>query len=77
MKSTLNVICYAGHRADVTPRRFFLGERKVEIEELVDQWIGEDHRYFKVRGDDGAVYILRQNTCTDIWELTLYDRAGS
>lgn len=76
LKTTVNVICYAGHRADVSPRRFFLGERCVEVVEILDQWIGSDHRYFKVRGDDGSFYILRQDTITDTWELTMFDKGS-
>jgi hypothetical protein len=35
-----------------------------------------DHRYFKVRGDDKALYIIRHETATDTWELTMFDRTG-
>jgi len=39
----------------------------------VDRWLAPEHRYFKVRGDDGGVYILRQDVAKDIWEMTLFD----
>jgi len=32
----------------------FLG-RRVAVVKFVDQWFGTDHRYCKVKGDDGAV----------------------
>lgn len=41
------------------PRRFRLDGRDVEIIETVDRWHGPDYRYFKVKGDDGNLYILR------------------
>jgi hypothetical protein len=44
----------------------------VEVAEELDRWLAPDHRYFKVRGDDGDVYILRHEPATDRWELTLY-----
>lgn len=72
----LRVECYAGHRADEEPRRFFIGERKVGITEIIDRWLDPDHRYFKVRGEDGGVYLLRHDTARDHWELTLYDSGG-
>jgi hypothetical protein len=69
----LYVDCYAGYRGEETPRRFKLGQRSVEAEEILDRWIGPDHRYFKIRGDDGAVYILRHDTESNLWELTMFD----
>lgn len=72
----IRVQCYAGYRADESPVRFFLGERKIEIVEILDRWVGEDHRYFKVKGDDGAFWILRHAVRTDVWELTMHDRTG-
>jgi hypothetical protein len=72
----IRVECYAGHRADESPVRFFLGERKIEAVQIIDRWMGPDHRYFKVKGDDGAVYILRHDVSEDTWDLTLFDRTG-
>ncbi len=69
----LRVECYAGHRGDETPRRLFLGERKVEVVEVLDRWLDPSHRYFKLRGDDGAIYLLRHDSATEEWELTMYD----
>jgi hypothetical protein len=70
----LTVQCYAGHRADEAPQRFFLGERKVEVIETLDRWLDPDHEYFKVRGDDQSVYILRHDVAADRWELTMFER---
>lgn len=71
---TIRVECYAGYRSEQTPRRFFLGERRVEVVEVLDAWLAPDHRYFKLRGDDGDLYILRHDTGEDRWELTLFQR---
>lgn len=72
----LLVCCYAGYRGEETPRRFYLGDRAVDVVEVQDRWIAPDHRYFKVRGSDGAVYILRHDVILERWELTLF-AAGS
>jgi hypothetical protein len=72
----VRVECYAGHRGEETPRRFTLG-RSIEVAEVLDAWLAPDHRYFKVRGDDGACYILRNDVLTDRWELTMFDRTGA
>ena len=65
----LQVECYAGHRGEQTPRRFTLGERRIEVVEVVDAWLGPDHRYFKVTGDDGFTYLLRHDVYGDDWRL--------
>lgn len=69
----VEVHCYAGHRGEQTPRRFRFGAREVEVEELLDQWLAPDHRYFKVRGEDGGRYILRHDPHRGRWELTFYE----
>ena len=69
----LRVECYAGHRADSEPRRLHIGKREVLVIEIIDRWLDPRHRYFKLRGDDGGVYLLRQDTVGDRWEMTLYD----
>jgi hypothetical protein len=45
----------------------------VAVTEIIDRWLDPGHRYFKLRGDDGGVYLLRQDTIEDRWELILYD----
>ncbi len=71
----IRVECYAGHRGEQIPRRFVLGKRVIEAAEVQDRWLDPDHRYFKLRGDDGNVYILRYDVGADRWELTFFDRA--
>jgi hypothetical protein len=70
----VRVECYAGYRADEAPRAFWIEERRVGVTDVLDRWLAPDHRYFKVRGDDGDVYILRQDGAADQWYLTLYRR---
>jgi len=71
---TLRVECYAGARGDETPRRFWMGERPVAVADIVDRWLAPDHRYFKVRGDDGDTYILRHDESANRWELQMFQR---
>jgi hypothetical protein len=70
----IRVECMSGHRGEESPRRFFLGERRVEVVEILDRWHGPDHRYFKLSGDDGGTYILRHDERAARWELTMFDR---
>ena len=69
----IRVECYSGYRAEETPRRFFIGDRPLEVVDVIDRWLSPDHRYFKLRAEDGGVYILRQDVAKDYWELWLYD----
>jgi hypothetical protein len=46
--------------------------RVVEIVETIDQWPGQDYRYFKVKDDDGNLYILRLDEARHSWELTMF-----
>jgi hypothetical protein len=73
----VRVESHAGYRGEETPRRFSFGGRRVAVAEVLDAWLAPDHRYFKVRGDDGAAYILRHDVPGGRWELTMYERAGS
>ena len=68
----VQVDCYAGHRGEETPRRLRFDGRGVELVEVLDCWLGIDHRYFKMLGDGGATYILRHDSARERWELTLY-----
>ena len=76
-KLLVTVECYAGHRGEESPRCFFIGDREVEVADILDRWLDPTHRYFKVRGDDGAVYILRHDEIAGLWELTLFDSGKS
>lgn len=67
----VQVECYAGYRGDETPREFLLGERKVEVVDVIGRWLTPGHRYFKVRGDDDAVYTLRHDERAGRWEVVL------
>jgi hypothetical protein len=69
----LAVHCYAGYRGEETPRRLMFGERRIEVSEVLDRWLAPGHRYFKLRGDDGGIYLVRHDTAEDLWELTLFD----
>ena len=69
----VKVECYAGYRGEESPQRFYLGKKAIEVRDILDRWLSPDHRYFKVRGEDEAIYILRHDTETGEWELTLFD----
>lgn len=67
----LHVQCYSGSKADQHPIRFRLDDREYFVEEIIDQWYGPEHIFFKLRANDGNIYILRHRTSTPEgeWEL--------
>ncbi len=70
----VRVESYAGFKADERPLRFQLGERWYEVQEVVDRWYDPDAVYFRVRADDGAMYILRHVEGDDLWTMEAYRR---
>jgi hypothetical protein len=72
----IKVVCYAGHQAEVSPRSFCFGKREIIVEEIIDRWFAPEYRYFKIRGDDESIYILRYDVVNDTWELTMFNRSG-
>ena len=68
----IRVECYSGYRGEETPRFVWMGSRKIEVMEILDRWISTDHRYFKIIGDDSAVYIIRFDSVEWKWELTFF-----
>ncbi len=73
---TVRVECYAGYRGEESPRRFYMGERLVEVDQVLDAWLAPDHHYFKLRVEDGGVYILRRDVTGQRWEVTLFEAPG-
>ena len=71
----ITVQCYSGYRVDETPKSIRFDSLVVEVTDVLDRWLAPDHRYFKVIGDDGATYIIRQDMASMAWELTFYRQA--
>jgi hypothetical protein len=74
----LNVECYSGRKADERPVRFLLGGRQYLVETVLDQWYDPASVFYKVRADDGNLYILRQQTSLPggAWELVSFRQSG-
>ena len=76
MMIRIEVECYAGHKADETPRRFLSEERWIDGEEVVDcryqvESMAEGSRaeYFEVRGTDQHDYLIKHDLESDKWFL--------
>lgn len=69
----VRVLCYEGHRAQETPRAFYIGDRRLEVVAVADRWRGEDHEYVKLDASDGSRYILRHDRVRDEWEIHMME----
>jgi hypothetical protein len=70
----LKVECYSGRKADERPIRFWLEGKQYFIQAVLGQWYDLESIYYKVRADDGNLYILRQQTSTPdgAWDLVSF-----
>jgi hypothetical protein len=68
----IGVECYAGHRGEETPRTLIMADRRIAVAEVLDAWLAPDHRYFKLKGEDGDICIVRHDEQRGIWELTMF-----
>ena len=74
----LSVECYSGRKADERPVRFWLEGKEYRVETVLDQWYDPESVFYKVRADDGNLYILRQQTSLPggAWELVSFRQTG-
>jgi hypothetical protein len=72
----VTVECYAGHRGEQTPRLVIIGDQRIGVLEVLDQWLAPEHRYFRLRGSDHHTYLLRHNVADDTWEVTMFMSGG-
>jgi hypothetical protein len=67
----VEVACYSGCKGDERPVRFRLGERDYFVEEVLDRWYGPEDLFFKLRADDGNIYIRRRRSAAPEGEWSL------
>jgi hypothetical protein len=70
----LKVECYSARKEDERPVRFWLDDHEYSVEEVVDQWYGPEHLFFKVHANDGNLYIIRRETSAPdgSWDLVSF-----
>ena len=72
----VEVDCYAGRKADERPVRFRLEGHAYRVEEILDRWYEPEKEFYKVRADDGNLYILSRESSVPEgrWELVSFRR---
>ncbi len=69
MPRAIRVESYSGHTADERPLRFELAGEWLHVVDVVRQWRTPEVMFFRVRGNDGLIYVLRQAHATGEWSL--------
>ena len=72
----VSVQCEPAFNGEATPRFFTIGDRRIDVVDVLDRWFGEDYDYFKVCDAGGDTFILRRDTDDLTWEIWMYKRAG-
>ncbi|OGP89162.1 MAG: hypothetical protein A2156_04055 [Deltaproteobacteria bacterium RBG_16_48_10] len=60
----IEVIAYSGYRGEERPRTILLHGERIEVTEVLRQWIqeGSDHReikrFYQVKGSDGNLHLI-------------------
>jgi len=63
------VLSRTGRGGQYDPQVFHLGQRRLPVVAVLEQWTDAQHRYFKVRVEDGRRFVLRHDATTGAWEL--------
>ncbi len=69
--------CYSGYKGNESPVRFLLGDRTIQVEQVMDRWYGENGSYFRVLGNDKNLYILKGPIEEGFWELVSFTHRNS
>ena len=70
---TFSVETFLGAKGEETPRSFIIRGRTYRVDEVLDQWDGENHAFFRVKADDGYRYVLRHELEKGRWELVMQE----
>jgi hypothetical protein len=60
----IEVIAYSGYRGEETPRTILLNWKRIEVVEILRQWVEErsdnrkTRRFYQIRGSDGGLYTI-------------------
>ena len=72
----IEVECYAGYKGEETPRAFVYQEKRYAIVEVLDRWYEEGldpkdlrHDYFRVKTEDGEIFLIRHTPRFQAWTL--------
>ncbi len=74
-RKQIEIVAYSGYRGEETPRTILLGRKKIEVVEILRQWVEErsdnreTRRFYQIRGNDGDLYTFYYDEKTMEWFL--------
>lgn len=77
----IDLVAYAGYRAEESPRGFFLDGKRIEVRKVLARWTEEDAasrrrtRRFRVKGSDFRTHILIYDEEAGEWRYLRRDKA--
>jgi hypothetical protein len=75
----IEVIAYSGYRGEETPRTILFRDERIEVIEILKQWIeerSEDRsrkRFFKIKGSDGDTHKIYYDEKIMEWVYIVQD----
>jgi hypothetical protein len=71
----IEVIAYSGYRGEETPRTILFRQKRIEVIEILKQWLEERsddreiRRFYRVKGRDGDLYTIYYDEKSMGWFL--------
>jgi hypothetical protein len=75
----IEVIAYSGYRGEETPRTILFRDERIEVIEILKQWIEERSddrsrkRFFEIRGSDGNIHKIYYDEKIMEWVYNVND----
>ena len=70
----LKVETYSGYRADERPVRIHFKGASKAVAAVEDRWYSPGATFFKVRLEDGDLFVLRREEAQDTWSISAFRR---
>lgn len=69
MKEEISVKTYSGYKGNERPVSFSIKKDEHFVEEIIDNWIGENFCFWKIIDEKGQKYLLKYDPASDKWTL--------
>lgn len=63
------VLSRLGRRGNYDPHVFHLGQRRLPVVAVLEEWTEPPHRFFRVQVEDGRRFLLRHDPASGEWQL--------